>query len=77
MKTAHDVPKALRAKIRTRRGQILQAIWDGKTMKEIASDLGISDKTAQYHRAEMYRLLGVNNAISLCRRGLKLGLLRP
>ena len=59
-----------------RRGQVLEAMWAGKCTKEIAADLGLSPKTVEYHRAKLYRLFGVNNPVSLCRRGLAVGLLK-
>ena len=58
-----------------RRRQVLLGIWEGKGMKEIGAELGISAKTAEYHRAALYRVLGVCDAISLCRRALVLGLI--
>ena len=58
-----------------RRGQVLLGIWEGKGMKEIGAELGISAKTAEYHRAALYRVFGVSDAISLCRRALVLGLI--
>ena len=60
-----------------RRGQVLLGIWEGKGMKEIGAELGISPKTAEYHRAALYRVFGVHDAISLCRRALVLGLIKP
>ena len=59
-----------------RRGQVLEAMWAGKCTKEIAAELGISAKTVEYHRARLYRLFGVDDPISLCRRGLAVGVLR-
>ncbi len=59
-----------------RRGQVLEAMWAGKCTKEIAADLGLSPKTIEYHRAQLYRLFRVDNPVSLCRRGLAIGALR-
>ncbi len=59
-----------------RRGQVLEAMWAGKCTKEIAADLGLSPKTVEYHRAQLYRLFAVYNPVSLCRRGLAVGALR-
>ena len=60
-----------------RREQILEGMWAGKGMKEIGADLGISAKTAEYHRARLYRLFGVGDPVSLCRRAMVMGLIRP
>lgn len=59
-----------------RRGQVLEGVWGGKCTKEIAADLGLSPKTVEYHRAQLYRLFGVENPVSLCRRALAVGVLR-
>lgn len=60
-----------------RREQVLEGMWAGKGMKEIGADLGISPKTAEFHRARLYRLFGAGDPVSLCRRAMKLGLIRP
>jgi DNA-binding CsgD family transcriptional regulator len=52
-------------------------MWAGKGMKEIGADLGISPKTVEYHRAQLYRLFGVGNPVSLCRRAMVVGLIKP
>ena len=59
-----------------RRGQVLAGIWAGKGTKEIAVDLGISPKTVEYHRARLYRIFGVNDLVSLCRRAIAVGLIK-
>ncbi len=60
-----------------RRGQVLAGIWTGKGTKEIAADMGISPKTVEYHRAQLYRVFGVNDLVSLCRRAIAVGLINP
>src|SRR5512135_815414 len=60
-----------------RRGEVLEAIWAGKCTKEIAADLRISPKTVEYHRACLYRLFGVRDLVSLCRRAMAVGLIEP
>jgi DNA-binding NarL/FixJ family response regulator len=72
----HGLYPAMAAKPR-RREQVLLAIWEGKGMKEIGMELGISPKTVEYHRAELYRVFGVHDAVSLCRRAMMVGLIRP
>ena len=68
---------AERAERLGRRGQVLAGIWAGKGTKEIAADLGISPKTVEYHRARLYRVFGVNDLVSLCRRAIVVGLIDP
>ena len=60
-----------------RRGQVLAGIWAGKGTKEIAADMGLSPKTVEYHRAQLYRVFGVNDLVSLCRRAIAIGLINP
>jgi DNA-binding CsgD family transcriptional regulator len=60
-----------------RRGQVLAGIWAGKGTKQIAADLGLSPKTVEYHRARLYRVFGVNDPVSLCRRAIAVGLINP
>jgi DNA-binding CsgD family transcriptional regulator len=60
-----------------RRGQVLAGIWAGKGTKEIAADMGLSPKTVEYHRAQLYRVFGVNDLVSLCRRAIAVGLINP
>ena len=60
-----------------RRGQVLAGIWAGKGTKEIAAELGLSPKTVEYHRARLYRIFGVSDLVSLCRRAIALGLINP
>jgi DNA-binding NarL/FixJ family response regulator len=58
-----------------RRGQVLDGMWAGKNTKEIAADLGISTKTVEYHRTQLYRLFRVDNPVSLCRQALARGVM--
>ena len=60
-----------------RRGEVLACIWAGRGTKEIAAELGISPKTVEYHRVQLYRLFGVNNLVSLCRRAIEEELIDP
>jgi hypothetical protein len=60
-----------------RRGQVLMGIWAGKGTKEIAADLGVSPKTVEYHRGQLYRVFGVSDLVSLCRRAIAVGLINP
>ncbi len=58
-----------------RRARVLEAMWAGKCTKEIAAELGISPKTVEYHRENLYRRFGVDNPVSLCRRAIRMGIL--
>lgn len=45
--------------------QVLDGMFVGKTNKEIALELGISVKTVEKHRSDLYVSFDVNNAVSL------------
>ncbi|MBQ9084059.1 MAG: helix-turn-helix transcriptional regulator [Clostridia bacterium] len=44
-----------------RQMDVLEGIVDGKSRKEIAADLHLSENTVKMHTASLYRLLGVSN----------------
>ena len=52
---------------------VLQSIADGKTQKEIASDLGLSPKTIDFHLGKIYKKLGVHNAPSAVAKAYEMG----
>jgi len=56
-----------------RERQIVSYLAAGKPNKVVAIDLGISLRTAEAHRARIFRKLGVRNTLELacrlCRRG--------
>jgi DNA-binding NarL/FixJ family response regulator len=57
-----------------RQREVLQLIIEGCTMREIASRLGISTRTAESHKYEMMQSLGVESTAELIQYALKLGL---
>jgi DNA-binding NarL/FixJ family response regulator len=59
-----------------REQEILQLIWNGLQNREIGTDLQISVKTVEAHRANMMRKLRVRNAALLLKTGFELGFLR-
>ena len=54
--------------ITARQREILQLIAEGMSTKEIATELGISDKTVETHRARLIGRLGIRKVSSLVRR---------
>ena len=61
--------------ITPRQREVLQLISRGLTMKEIASQLNISTRTAESHKYEMMQSLGVESTAELIRYSLRLGLI--
>ena len=55
------------ASLSIRESQVLGEIAKGKLNKEIAFDLGITMRTVEAHRANLYRKLGVSNQTDLFR----------
>ena len=51
----------------TREREVVNLISLGKSNKEVADELGISEKTAQVHRGAAYRKLGIHNATEITR----------
>jgi DNA-binding NarL/FixJ family response regulator len=57
-----------------RQREVLQLVIEGCTMKEIATRLGISTRTAESHKYEMMDGLGVETTAELIQYAVKLGL---
>ena len=60
-----------------RQREVLQLVTQGCTMKEVATRLGISTRTAESHKYEMMEGLGVESTAELIRYAVKLGLTEP
>lgn len=58
----------------TRQKQVLQLIAEGKTMKQIALELGVSVKTVETHRAQLMDRLNIHDVAGLVRYAIKMGL---
>jgi len=54
-----------------RQREVLQLLAEGKTMKEAATLLGISTRTAESHKYEMMRVLGVQTTAALIRYAVR------
>jgi DNA-binding NarL/FixJ family response regulator len=66
---------AQKTTITPRQREVLELISRGLTMKEIASQLNISTRTAESHKYEMMQTLGVETTAELIRYSLRLGLI--
>jgi two-component system, NarL family, response regulator NreC len=60
-----------------REREVLQLIAEGKNVKEIASVLGISIKTAESHRTNVMRKLNIHETAGLVRYAIREGLVLP
>ena len=64
-----------RRPLTTRQKEVLHGMVLGKRMKEIGRSLGISHKTAETHRQQLMRRLGIDHLPGLVRYALREGLL--
>lgn len=60
----------------SREREVLQLIAEGRSNKEVASQLGITLKTAENHRAHIMRKLNARNGADLTREAYRLGIIR-
>lgn len=58
-------------KLTGRQREVLQLIAEGFTAKELASELNISTKTAEFHRAAILQKLGLHGTAELIRYALE------
>ena len=63
-----------RLNLTPRQREVLRLITQGHTMKEIATLLGISTRTAESHKYEMMQALGIETTAELVQYAMKLGL---
>lgn len=57
-----------------RQREILQLVAEGRTMKEVASILDISPRTAESHKYEIMKVLGVDSTAALIQYAIRLKL---
>jgi DNA-binding NarL/FixJ family response regulator len=59
-----------------RQRQVLQLVAEGRSMKEVANQLGISTRTAETHKYRVMQVLGVRTTAELTQQAIRLGLIR-
>ena len=62
------------AKLTGRQREVLQLIGEGRTMKEVASLLHISPRTAESHKYAIMELLGAQNTAELVQHAIRMKL---
>lgn len=60
-----------------RERQVLQLVGEGKTTKQIGQQLGISVKTAEFHRGRIMKKLNIHDTANLVRYAIREGWLVP
>ncbi len=71
------VPQPLGERLTSREREIVQLLAEGKSSKEVASDLGISVKTAETHRANIMRKLDLHSVSELVRYAVRNEIIVP
>ena len=61
-------------KLTPRQREVLQLVAEGRTMKEVATILSISSRTAETHKYEMMQVLGVKTTAELVQHAIRLRL---
>jgi DNA-binding NarL/FixJ family response regulator len=57
--------------------QVLQLVAEGRTTKEISTQLGISAKTAETYRANIMEKLDIHDTAGLVRYAIRRGMIQP
>ncbi len=70
----HDLPSD---PLTPRERQVLQLIAEGHTTKEVARVLGVSVKTAEFHRTRLMGKLEIHETASLVRYAIRQGMIQP
>jgi two-component system, NarL family, response regulator NreC len=58
-----------------RQREVLQLVAEGKTMKEVASQLSISTRTAESYKYHVMNVLGIRTTAELVQHAIKIGLI--
>lgn len=69
-------PQDLLMSLTTRQREILKLIAEGQSTKEIGSNLNISVKTVESHRAKLAEKLGIHDVAGLVRFAIRMGLIQ-
>src|SRR5207247_1530962 len=66
-----------RGRLTPRERQVVQLVAEGKSTKQVAALLGITLKTAEFHRARVMKKLDVHDVAGLVRYAIREGLIGP
>jgi DNA-binding NarL/FixJ family response regulator len=66
-----------RGRLTSRERQVVQLVAEGKSTKQVAALLGISSKTAEFHRSRVMKKLDVHDVAGLVRYAVREGLITP
>ena len=60
-----------------RQREVLRLLAEGRRVKEVAADLGLSVRTVETHKYEIMHLLGIDNTVDLVKFAIRQGLVTP
>ncbi len=64
-----------RAMLTSRERQVLQMLAEGRSTREVASELNVSHKTVEFHRNNVKRKFGLRKTVELIKRAIDEGLI--
>ncbi len=67
-------PEATSTRLSPREKEIVRSVIDGRTNKEIATQLAISVKTVETHRERLMKKMGANSSADIVRIGIDMGI---
>ena len=65
------------ARLSGREREVLHLIAEGMSSKEVATELGVSTRTAETHRFSLMNKLGIHKVAGLVRFAVREGLIAP
>ena len=74
---APEPPPSPSSTLTTREREVLQLLVEGQSNKEVAASLGIGVKTAEAHRANLMKKLGVHSMSELVRYAIRNKIVEP
>jgi len=66
-----------REKLTPRQREVVRLLADGRTMREVAADLGVSPRTVETHKYQAMEALGLGSSAELIRYAIEHGLTTP
>ena len=68
---------ALSKNLTSREEEILKLVAEGLSNKEVATTLGVSVKTVEFHKTRIYERLSLSGIADLVRYAIRMGLITP
>jgi len=72
--SAKDCPVRIACHLPARERQIVRMIGEEMNTKEIAIELGVSEKTVEWHRMHAMKRTGIHSQVGLAKLAIRLGM---